>query len=158
MCGPLGLRTLSVNHCVTRLLQARCMQLVQHPYIVRLLEVFDTPTKLYLIMECADGGDLHEYMAKQSPQKGLSESIAKRFFAQIVQAVAYCHQMHVVHRDLKPENVVVFKKQNVVKLIDFGFSLKFEPGVPLNNACGSLAYSAPEIFVKEAYDPVPAGK
>jgi len=134
------------------------MQLVEHPYIVRLLEVFDTPTKLYLIMEYADGGDLHDYIVRQITQRGLQESLAKRFFAQIVQALAYCHQMRVVHRDLKPENVVVFKKLNVVKLTDFGFSRKFEPGVPLYNACGSLAYSAPEIFVKEAYDPVPVGK
>lgn len=134
------------------------METLQHPYIVRLLEAYDTPTKLYLIMEYGDGGDLHDFIVKQSPQKGLPEGLGRRYFHQIVQAVAYCHQKHIIHRDLKPENVVLFKKQNVVKLIDFGFGRKFDPGLPVNSACGSLSFSAPEMFLKEQYNPISAGE
>ena len=47
---------------------------------------------------------------------------------QIVTAIQYCHKLHVVHRDLKPENVVFFEKLGMVKLTDFGFSNKFNPG------------------------------
>lgn len=141
-----------------RAIQVRCMQMLQHPYIVRLLEAYDTPTKLYLIMEYGDGGDLHDYIVRQSPQRGLSESLSKRYFAQIVQAVAYCHQKHIIHRDLKPENVVLFRKQNIVKLIDFGFGRKFDPELPVNSACGSLSFSAPEMFLREQYNPILAGE
>ncbi|MBN3325892.1 SNRK kinase, partial [Atractosteus spatula] len=130
--------------------EVRCMKLVQHPNIVRLYEVIDTQTKLYLILELGDGGDMFDYIMKH--EEGLSEEVAKKYFAQIVHAISYCHRLHVVHRDLKPENVVFFEKQGLVKLTDFGFSNKFQPGKKLTTSCGSLAYSAPEILLGDEYD------
>jgi SNF-related kinase len=126
------------------------MKLVQHPNVVRLYEVIDTATKLYLILELGDGGDLYDYIMRHDT--GLSEQLAKEYFRQIVRAISYCHQLHVVHRDLKPENVVFFEKLGVVKLTDFGFSNKFCPGQKLETSCGSLAYSAPEILLGDSYD------
>ncbi|XP_076844607.1 SNF-related serine/threonine-protein kinase [Brachyhypopomus gauderio] len=130
--------------------EVRCMKLVQHPNIVRLYEVIDTQTKLYLILELGDGGDMFDYIMKH--EAGLNEELAKKYFAQIVHAISYCHRLHVVHRDLKPENVVFFEKQGLVKLTDFGFSNKFQPGKKLTTSCGSLAYSAPEILLGDEYD------
>ncbi|KAG5867248.1 hypothetical protein JTB14_020425 [Gonioctena quinquepunctata] len=130
--------------------EVRCMKLVQHPNVVRLYEVIDTATKLYLVLELGDGGDLYEYIMRHDT--GLPENMAKEYFTQIVRAISYCHQLHVVHRDLKPENVVFFKKQGIVKLTDFGFSNKFYPGQKLETSCGSLAYSAPEILLGDSYD------
>ncbi|XP_054594366.2 SNF-related serine/threonine-protein kinase [Nothobranchius furzeri] len=130
--------------------EVRCMKLVQHPNIVRLYEVIDTQTKLYLILELGDGGDMFDYIMKH--EQGLNEELAKKYFAQIVHAISYCHRLHVVHRDLKPENVVFFEKQGLVKLTDFGFSNKFQPGKKLTTSCGSLAYSAPEILLGDEYD------
>uniref|UniRef100_A0A3B3UBF4 SNF-related serine/threonine-protein kinase n=1 Tax=Poecilia latipinna TaxID=48699 RepID=A0A3B3UBF4_9TELE len=130
--------------------EVRCMRLVQHPNVVRLYEVIDTPTTLYLVMELAEGGDLYDYILRH--EGGVVECTAKRHFAQIVRAVSYCHQLHVVHRDLKPENVVFFPQQGAVKLTDFGFSNLFQPGMMLATSCGSLAYSAPEILLGEEYD------
>lgn len=130
--------------------EVRCMKLVQHPNIVRLYEVIDTQTKLYLILELGDGGDMFDYIMKH--EDGLSEEQAKKYFAQIVHAISYCHKLHVVHRDLKPENVVFFEHQGIVKLTDFGFSNKFQPGKKLTTSCGSLAYSAPEILLGDEYD------
>ena len=132
------------------------MRLVQHPNVVRLYEVIDTPTTLYLVMELAEGGDLYDYILRH--EGGVAEGTAKRHFAQIVRAVAYCHQLHVVHRDLKPENVVFFPQQGAVKLTDFGFSNLFQPGTMLATSCGSLAYSAPEILLGEEYDAPAVGK
>nr|XP_046273041.1 SNF-related serine/threonine-protein kinase-like [Scatophagus argus] len=130
--------------------EVRCMKMVQHPNVVRLYEVIDTATKLYLILELGDGGDMYDCIMKHDG--GLSEDVAKCYFAQIVHAISYCHRLHVVHRDLKPENVVFFEKQGVVKLTDFGFSNRFQPGKKLNTSCGSLAYSAPEILLGDEYD------
>ncbi|XP_029109188.1 SNF related kinase b [Scleropages formosus] len=130
--------------------EVRCMKLVQHPNVVRLYEVIDTQTKLYLILELGDGGDMYDYILRH--EGGVSEEQAKVHFAQIVHAIAYCHRLHVVHRDLKPENVVFFPRQGTVKLTDFGFSNYFQPGTMLMTSCGSLAYSAPEILLGEEYD------
>ncbi|KAL7381400.1 hypothetical protein ABVT39_005107 [Epinephelus coioides] len=130
--------------------EVRCMKMVQHPNVVRLYEVIDTATKLYLILELGDGGDMYDCIMKHDG--GLTEEVAKCYFAQIVHAISYCHRLHVVHRDLKPENVVFFEKQGVVKLTDFGFSNRFQPGKKLNTSCGSLAYSAPEILLGDEYD------
>uniref|UniRef100_A0A1B6D154 SNF-related serine/threonine-protein kinase n=4 Tax=Clastoptera arizonana TaxID=38151 RepID=A0A1B6D154_9HEMI len=130
--------------------EVRCMKLVQHPNVVRLYEVIDTQTKLYLILELGDGGDLYDYIMRH--ESGLSETVARDYFRQIVRAISYCHRLHVVHRDLKPENVVFFERLGVVKLTDFGFSNRFCPGQKLETSCGSLAYSAPEILLGDSYD------
>ncbi|XP_030437599.1 SNF-related serine/threonine-protein kinase-like [Gopherus evgoodei] len=130
--------------------EVRCMKLVQHPNVVRLYEVIDTHSKLYLILELGDGGDMFDHIMRH--EGGLAEGRAKHYFAQIVHAISYCHKLHVVHRDLKPENVVFFREQGVVKLTDFGFSNRFQPGKMLTTSCGSLAYSAPEILLGDEYD------
>ncbi|CAB3407594.1 unnamed protein product [Caenorhabditis bovis] len=129
--------------------EVRCMKLVQHANIVRLYEVLDTQTKIFLILELGDY-DLHDFIIKH--EKGVSESLAQQYFCQIMTAIDYCHQLHVVHRDLKPENVVFFEKLGMVKLTDFGFSNCYEPGEQLSTSCGSLAYSAPEILLGDSYD------
>ena len=136
--------------------EVRCMKLVQHPHVVRLYEVIDTQTKLFLILELGDGGDMYDYIMKH--ERGVDEEQARVYFRQIVQAIDYCHQLHVVHRDLKPENVVFFEKLGIVKLTDFGFSNKFIPGSKLETSCGSLAYSAPEILLGDSYDAPAVGK
>ncbi|NXT15685.1 SNRK kinase, partial [Prunella fulvescens] len=55
------LDTLATGHLFQ---EVRCMKLVQHPNIVRLYEVIDTQTKLYLILELGDGGDMFDYIMK----------------------------------------------------------------------------------------------
>uniref|UniRef100_A0A1I8GUW4 SNF-related serine/threonine-protein kinase n=1 Tax=Macrostomum lignano TaxID=282301 RepID=A0A1I8GUW4_9PLAT len=132
--------------------EVMCMKLVQHPNVVRLYDVIDTPNKLYLILELGNGGDLYDFIVRQDDNSGLKESLAKSFFYQIVTAIAYCHRLHVCHRDLKLENCVVFERLGVVKLTDFGFSNVFTPGKYLETSCGSLAYSAPEILLGDSYD------
>lgn len=141
---------------IQMLQEVQLMKLVQHPHVVRLYEVIDTQTKLYLILEYADGGDMYDYIMKH--EGGLSEDKARTYFKQIVTAIQYCHRLHVVHRDLKPENVVFFEKLGIVKLTDFGFSNQFNPGQRLETSCGSLAYSAPEILLGDAYDAPAVGK
>lgn len=68
------------------------MKLVQHPHVVRLYEVIDTQTKLYLILELGDGGDLYDYIMRHDG--GLSECLAREYFRQIVRAISYCHQVN----------------------------------------------------------------
>ena len=133
--------------------EVNCLKLVQHPHIVRLYEVIDTVTKLYLILELGDGGDLYDVILKKGP---LREDDAKACFRQILKAVEYCHKLRVVHRDLKPDNIIFFSEGPQVRLTDFGLSNIFRPGEKLSTSCGSMNYTAPEILRGDSYDG-PAG-
>ena len=138
--------------------EVRCMKLVNHPNIVRLYEVIDTATKLYLILELGDGGDLYDFIMRH--EKGVDEDVARTIFRQTVNAIHYCHKLHVVHRDLKPENLVFCNcsSRPVIKLTDFGLSRSFMPGEMLESSVGSLEYSAPEVLLGDQYSGPSIGK
>ncbi len=70
---------------VQMLQEVQLMKLVQHPHVVRLYEVIDTETKLYLVLEFADGGDMYDYIMRH--EGGLDEDQAKKYFRQIVTAI-----------------------------------------------------------------------
>ncbi|KAI9006042.1 kinase-like domain-containing protein [Gaertneriomyces semiglobifer] len=127
--------------------EVRIMKLLNHPHIVRLYEVIDTPKELYLIMEYASGGEVFDYLVAHGKMK---EKEARRHFRNIVSAVDYCHSLHVIHRDLKAENLLLDANMNV-KIADFGFSNQFSPGQRLNTWCGSPPYAAPELFQGKEY-------
>ncbi|KAJ3107629.1 MAP/microtubule affinity-regulating kinase 3 [Phlyctochytrium planicorne] len=127
--------------------EVRIMKLLNHPHIVRLYEVIDTPKELYLIMEYAAGGEIFDYLVAHGRMK---EKDARRHFRQIISAVEYCHNLHIIHRDLKAENLLLDVNMNV-KIADFGFSNQFNPGQRLNTWCGSPPYAAPELFQGKEY-------
>eukprot|EP00075_Anas_platyrhynchos_P026070 XP_027315323.1 MAP/microtubule affinity-regulating kinase 3 isoform X7 [Anas platyrhynchos] len=81
----------------------------------------------------------------------MKEKEARAKFRQIVSAVQYCHQKHIVHRDLKAENLLLDADMNI-KIADFGFSNEFTVGNKLDTFCGSPPYAAPELFQGKKYD------
>ncbi|EGD81570.1 CAMK/CAMKL/SNRK protein kinase [Salpingoeca rosetta] len=132
--------------------EIQVMKLLRHPHVIRLYQVCNTNSRIYLILELGDGGDLYERIKKSG---AFPEEKARRFFRQIAEAVSYCHKNHVAHRDLKPENVVFRTNKHgdeVAKVTDFGLSNSFSPGEKLKTACGSVSYSSPEILLGEPYD------
>jgi SNF-related kinase len=54
------------------------MKLVQHPFVVRLYDVIDTQTKLYLVLEFADGGDMYDYIMRH--EGGLKVKLYPKFY------------------------------------------------------------------------------
>ena len=51
---------------------------------------------------------------------------------------------NIIHRDIKLQNIIVGNK-NIVKVIDYGFSLKLESDAKLSVFCGTPSYMSPEI-------------
>ncbi|XVF58324.1 hypothetical protein PTKIN_Ptkin07bG0057000 [Pterospermum kingtungense] len=127
--------------------EIKIMRLFMHPHIIRLYEVIETPTDIFLVMEYMESGELFDYIGVNGR---LHEDEARNFFQQIISGVEYCHRHMVVHRDLKPENLLLDSKCNV-KIADFGFSSIMRDGHFLKTSCGSLNYAAPEIISGKLY-------
>lgn len=124
------------------------MKMLNHPNIVKLIQVIETEKTTYLIMEYASKGELFDYLVLNGRMK---EKEAREKFRQIVSAVQYCHQKGIVHRDLKAENLLLDADLNI-KIADFGFSNEFTTGSKLDTYCGSPPYAAPELFRGLKYD------
>ncbi|KAG6738149.1 hypothetical protein POTOM_059709 [Populus tomentosa] len=126
------------------------MRKLNHPYIVKLIEVLASKTKIYCVMEYVKGGELFTKIAKGR----FSEDLSRKYFRQLISAVGYCHLRGVFHRDLKPENLLLDENGNL-KVSDFGLSAvrdQTQLDGLLHTLCGTPAYVAPEILAKKGYD------
>ncbi|KAL0234084.1 hypothetical protein PCE1_001122 [Barthelona sp. PCE] len=137
---------LKMNSKVNR--EIKFLKLFNHPHIVRLFEVIDTPAAIYMVMEYVAGGELFSYIMQHGP--ALSEDEARKFFQQVISGVDYCHRNNVVHRDIKPENLLLDENKNV-KLADFGLSNITPDGDFMATSCGSPHYAPPEVVAGRPY-------
>ncbi|XP_071484409.1 serine/threonine-protein kinase SIK1-like [Diadema antillarum] len=128
--------------------EVQIMKMLSHPNVIKLYQVMETKSMLYLVTEYANNGEMFDYLDTHGR---MTEKEAKKKFRQILSAVEYCHKRHVVHRDLKAENLLLDSSMNI-KIADFGFSNFFTPGRQLATWCGSPPYAAPEVFEGQEYD------
>ncbi|XP_048368583.1 serine/threonine-protein kinase SIK2 isoform X2 [Sphaerodactylus townsendi] len=128
--------------------EVQIMKMLDHPHIIKLYQVMETKSMLYLVTEFAKNGEIFDYLANHGR---LSESEARRKFWQILSAVEYCHSRKIVHRDLKAENLLLDNNMNI-KIADFGFGNFYKSGEPLTTWCGSPPYAAPEVFEGQQYE------
>ncbi|KAL8279348.1 hypothetical protein RQP46_008160 [Phenoliferia psychrophenolica] len=117
------------------------MKLIEHPNVLRLIDVWETKSELYLIMEYVPGGELFDYLVKKG-KLGADEAL--HYFQQIISGVDYCHRFNICHRDLKPENLLLDSERNI-KIADFGMAALERSGKLLETSCGSPHYASPEI-------------
>eukprot|EP01062_Namystynia_karyoxenos_P057069 TRINITY_DN4802_c1_g2_i1.p1 TRINITY_DN4802_c1_g2~~TRINITY_DN4802_c1_g2_i1.p1 ORF type:complete len:698 (+),score=199.33 TRINITY_DN4802_c1_g2_i1:79-2094(+) len=135
---------------------------LRHPNIVTLHHVYQTRSKVYIVMDLGTG-DLFDYMIKRG---FMTEREVVSIAVQILGALDYLHrECHVVHRDIKPENILVFPSPDqqrtlharppnvIVKLCDLGLAKSFEasdvPSPVQNTPCGTLIYCPPEVLAKK---------
>lgn len=123
------------------------MKLIEHPNIMKLYDVWETSTELFLILEYVEGGELFEYLCNKGR---LPTSEALGYFQQIINAVHYCHSFNIAHRDLKPENLLLDRDKNI-KVADFGMAIWQGKSDFLSTSCGSPHYAAPEVISGHAY-------
>ncbi|EAW96856.1 CDK2 isoform 7 [Pan troglodytes] len=99
---------------------------LNHPNIVKLLDVIHTENKLYLVFEFLHQ-DLKKFM-DASALTGIPLPLIKSYLFQLLQGLAFCHSHRVLHRDLKPQNLLI-NTEGAIKLADFGLARAF--GVPV---------------------------
>lgn len=151
---------------------------LEHPNIVKLHEMIETPPYIGIILEYASGGELFDYILTH---RYLKDNTARKLFAQLVSGVGYLHKKGIVHRDLKLENLLLDRNRNIV-ITDFGFANTFNPddeleeeiernltdrkfvkdmnldrvqngtrrGDLMATSCGSPCYAAPELVVTDS--------
>ena len=133
------------------------MKMVKHEYIVGMIEVLASKTKIFIVLELIVGGELFDKIVTVGK---LTEDQAFFYFNQLVEGVEYCHKLGVCHRDLKPENLLLDEHGNL-KISDFGLSSLYVGDAEMDGAsrtellhttCGTPNYVAPEVIADQGYD------
>ncbi|XP_043119782.1 serine/threonine-protein kinase D1 isoform X1 [Puntigrus tetrazona] len=128
------------------------LQNLHHPGIVNLECMFETPERVFVVMEKLHGDMLEMIL---SSEKGrLPERITKFLVTQILIALRHLHFKNIVHCDLKPENVLLASADSFpqVKLCDFGFARIIGEKSFRRSVVGTPAYLAPEVLRNKGYN------
>ncbi|KAG6005929.1 hypothetical protein E4U43_000521 [Claviceps pusilla] len=124
------------------------LKLIEHPNIMKLYDIWENRSEIYLILEYIDQGDLFTFINSRGR---LPEELAIFFFRQMMSAISYCHSFNVCHRDLKPENILITTDLQI-KIADFGMAALHQTAThQLATACGSPHYAAPELLKNKQY-------
>jgi len=124
---------------------------LDNEYIMKLYEEIDTPNYLYLVLEYINGIPLIDIL-KNEKNGYLSQKRAIILMTQIIKGIIYLHDKNIYHRDIKLENILVMKN-DIIKIIDFGFAVKCNRDSYQKLFCGTPSYMAPELLNKEKYIP-----
>jgi len=124
------------------------LEAVSHPFIVTLHYAFQTPKKLYFVLEYCSGGELFFHLSRAGR---FPEARAKFYVVELLLAIQYLHGLNIIYRDLKPENVMLSGLGHV-KITDFGLSKEgIEDNFSAKTMCGTPEYLAPEILDKRGH-------
>jgi serine/threonine protein kinase len=113
---------------------------LQHASIPRVFSLFATNTAVYMSLQYIPGLNVMEELMSIG---ALPEPTVRRRAQQLVSAVAYIHECHLVHRDVKPQNMMIASRHGaeLILLIDFGFTKR----PPCSTLLGTPGYLAPEL-------------
>lgn len=117
------------------------LQACHHPNIVRYFGSFQDNSYVYFVMDLYCNSDLYQFL--KTCRKGISESHAKFYAANVFLALEYLHLNQVIFRDLKPENVLM-ASNGYLKLTDFGFAKFLDHHQLTKTICGTPDYLSPE--------------
>ncbi len=129
--------------------EIKLMASLNHPNIAGLRTAFTADNQLYMVMEYVEGTTLADKLEKGP----IPVNEAVNYISQVLNAVSYAHQQHIIHRDIKPANMML-TPQGVVKLMDFGIARAGEERslTMTGTTMGSLSYMSPEQVKGEATD------
>ncbi|CAD8123605.1 unnamed protein product [Paramecium sonneborni] len=116
---------------------------IKHPFITKLHYAFQSNSKLYLVMDFCQGGELFFHLRRAYK---FSEEQSKFYICEIIVALEYLHKNNILYRDLKPENILICQDGHI-KLIDFGLSkILTTIKTRSHSVVGTPEYLAPEIY------------
>ncbi|VVB05599.1 unnamed protein product [Arabis nemorensis] len=124
---------------------------INHPNIIRFIDMIEAPGKINLVLEYCKGGDLSMFIQRHGR---IPDATAKHFMQQLAAGLQVLRDNNIIHRDLKPQNLLLSTDDNdaVLKIADFGFARSLQPRGLAETLCGSPLYMAPEIMQLQKYD------
>ena len=135
--------------------EANFIKRLDHPAIPRVVDIIDTGTSIFVIMDFIDGTALNKVLRQQG--EPFEQERVIEWGIQLCDVLEYLHGLKnpVVYRDMKPSNVML-RGDDSVKLIDFGISMELLPSGPSDTrVIGTGGYGAPEQVDKEIHKLVP---
>lgn len=123
--------------------EARNIAKLNHPNIIRIIDVFEENHTAYYVMEYAENGSLADKVNKQGY---LTEPVATHYILQVANALGYIHQQKMNHLDVKPANIMLNEKDEPI-LVDFGLSKQYD------TTTGNQTSTTP-VGISEGYAPM----
>lgn len=122
------------------------MNSIDHPNIVKMIEIFETKENIFIVLEFMKGGELYERIIEKEI---FTEQEAISALLPLLDALRYCHSKGIIHRDLKPENILyeTEDEHSIIKIADFGVSkILNNPKELTSTIIGTNNYMAPEVL------------
>jgi serine/threonine protein kinase len=115
---------------------------LQHPRILRIEDLYVSPTKVDMVLTYLEGGHLQAELDRRGR---FSEEQASYIIHQLLEVLDFLHEREIVHRDITLRNVMLQKKGELaVKVIDFNLAVEWNGFEKLTDQCGSVPFASPE--------------
>lgn len=138
---------LDYDQIESTLLEKEILLKADHPFLVGMEYVFQTPEKIFFVMKFVRGGELFMHLRKA---RQFSEERAKFYAITVALALGHLHTKKIIYRDLKPENILM-GEDGYICLTDFGLAKILEGNEQAYSFCGTPEYLAPEILEEKGH-------
>src|SRR5688572_22892067 len=124
-------------------IEARLLEQLRHPRVVRVVDYLQDESGQYLVMELVEGPDLGRVLMERGSH-GLQLAEALEHVRQACEALQYVHEQQIVHRDVKPQNMIL--SQDGIVMVDFGVARELGDADQGTIGVGTPRFMAPEVF------------
>jgi serine/threonine protein kinase len=119
---PQGMDSAQYENYLSRFIEeAQILARLDHPNIVRVVDIFRERNTAFMVMPFLEGLNLQQIVEHCGP---LDYEKTVNYIAQIAEAAAYIHRQNILHRDIKPDNIIITPEDRAI-LIDFGSAREF---------------------------------
>lgn len=124
---------------------------LDNPHLMKMFEVFESSTSIYIVYELMEGGDLISYL---KTKEFISHEDIYTIVRSLLKGLLFLQMNGIIHRDIKPHNVMLSRRGesglNHLKIVDFGLSTQAQVDSYIVSRCGTPGYMAPEVIKYEA--------
>lgn len=149
----INIKHLKSNKVLDAMKEVEILQRVSHPHIIQYYTSFVEDQYLSIVMEYAEGGDLHSRIKRHKDKRNMfNEKEIWQIAHEICLGIYYLHSNNILHRDIKPLNILLTADYHV-KIGDLGVSkIVSDSAAMLGTRVGTPLYLAPELVRQQKYD------